>query len=310
MSDDSDVFSILVDDRRRRRIFAATCGGIYRSLDAGEGWTKMNEAKGASFRTYHLAQNLQQPNVLMAGTSAGLIKSVDSGNTWKKVSSQSTRWIAFDPAEPNRVFVATDEAGLLRSNDAGESFQPINQGFTNRHFASLRAEEDSLYVTTLYVTTLTAGGSAILRRSDLDSGWKELRAAAGTKQREMQTEFLEDDLQAQDVIATEDGDLLAATSRGLAKSRDAGLTWQLEPGMLDGTSVGALCKHPARAGVLFASTFGQIYRSNDGGGTWTPLRVGADGPDDVIALLVLPGGPDRLLALSRTRGVYAIDLPD
>lgn len=311
MPDDSDVFSILVDDRRRRRIFAATCGGIYRSLDGGAAWTRLSEAKGASIRTYHIAQNLQQPNVLLAGTSLGLIKSVDSGNTWKKVSSQSTRWIAFDPEQPNRVFIATVEAGLLRSSDGGESFQAINQGFSNRRFAGLTAVEQSLYL-----TTLTAGGSSILRRADSDAGWKEsprpkqpARQASSVHPVDGFLRFFEDDLRVHDVVTEEDGDLLAATSRGLARSHDAGLSWDLISGTLDGTSISALCRHPTLRGVLFASIFGEILLSRDGARTWTPLRVDGDRPDDVIALLVLPGSPDRLFALSRTRGVYAIDLP-
>ncbi len=314
MLDDSDVFSILVDDQRRRRIFAATCGGIYRSLDGGADWTRLSEPKGASIRTYHIAQNPLQPNVLLAGTSLELIKSVDSGNTWKKVSSQSTRWIAFDPAEPNRVFAATVEAGLQRSDDAGESFREINQGFSNRRFASLAVVENSLYV-----TTLTAGGSSILRRSDSDAAWKELRVPPQTKQPGRQaasvdlvhgfSQLLENDLWVHDVMTTEGGDLLAATSRGLARSRDAGHTWKVEPGMLDGTSLSALSRHPTRPGVLFASTFEGIFLSRDGARTWTPLAPDQERPDDVIALLVLPGSPERLLALSRRRGVYAIELP-
>ncbi len=304
MLDDSDVFSILVDDRSRKRIFAATCGGIYRSLDRGDEWTKLAQARGASYRTYHLAQNLQQPNVLLAGTSLGLIKSVDSGNNWKKLSSQSTRWIAFDPEQPNRVFIATDEAGLLRSDDGGETFQEINQGFTNRRFAELTTVENSLYV-----STLSAGGGAILRLSDSDAGWKDLRATPQPEEPATPEPFLQDNLRVHDAVTTKNGDLLAATSRGLAKSRNAGLTWHLEAGTLQGTSVSALCRHPAQPGVLFASTFGGIFLSRDGGGTWTPFTAGRGHPDDIITLLVLPGSPDRLLALSRSRGVFAIPLP-
>jgi len=303
MLDDSDVFSILVDDRRRRRIFAATCGGIYRSLDGGAGWTRLSEVKGASVRTYHLAQNPLHPNVLLAGTSLGIVKSLDSGNTWKKVSSQSTRWIAFDPAQPNRVFAATVEAGLLRSNDEGETFEAINRGFSNQLFSSMAAAEDFLYV-----TTLTARGSSTLRRPDADAEWKELRVSTYPKQPAMQAPLFLDDLGVHDAVTTEDGGLLAATSRGLAKSHDAGLTWEIEPGTLEGNSVSALCRHPERPGVLFASTSGGVFLSSDGGNTWTSLSAGGEHPDDVIALLVLPGDPDRLLALSRSRGVYAIAL--
>jgi len=314
MLDDSDVFSILVDDRRPRRIFAATCGGIYRSLDGGSGWMKLNQAKGASFRTYHIAQNPLQPSVLLAGTTLGLIKSMDGGTTWRRLTTQPTRWIAFDPVRPNRVFVATDEAGLFRSDDAGESLQAINEGFINRHFTALAIAENALVV-----TTLTPHGSSILRRSGSEPEWDEL---SGLALESMQSEMAAfagvvngipkpvlDDLWIHDAVIAEGGELLAATSRGLAKSQDGGLTWQLLRGTLEGTTVSALCRHPTRPGVLFASLFRGVFRSLDYGRTWTSLTVTDESPNDFIALLVLPGDPDRLFALSRSRGVYAMATP-
>ncbi len=311
MLDDSDVFSVLVDDRTRRRIFAATCGGIYRSLDGGEGWMKLVEATGASFRTYHIAQDPAQPNVLLAGTSLGLVKSDDSGNTWRRVSTQSTRWIAFDPARPNRVYIATDEAGLFRSDDAGESLESINRGFGNRRFLAFGAVQN-----VLYVTTLSAGGSSIFRRSDSEPGWEELldqpvpaMSATPTKQAEGVSPSLPKDIGIHDTVTTKDGDLLAATSRGLARSQDAGVTWQLVPGRLNGSTVNALYRHPTRSELLFASQYGEIFGSRDQGNTWIPLSASGEGPNDFMELLVLPGTPERLFALSRTGGVFAMMLP-
>jgi photosystem II stability/assembly factor-like uncharacterized protein len=307
MLDDSDVFSILVDDRRPHRIFAATCGGVYRSLEGGADWTKLNEAKGASFRTYHIAQNPLQPSVLLAGTALGLIKSLDGGNTWRRLTTQSTRWITFDSSRPNRVFVATDEAGLFRSDDAGESLRAINEGFTNRHFTALTSVENALYV-----NTLTPQGSSILRHSDSQPAWDELFGVApqtiGLAMVPSPKSTVSRDLWLHDAVATEGAELLAATARGLARSQDAGLTWQLMPGPLSGTTVSALCGHPTRRGVFFASLFGGVYRSLDYGRTWTPVTTSAEHPTDFIKLLVLPGHPDSLFALSRSRGVYVMAL--
>jgi hypothetical protein len=102
-------------------------------------------------------------------------------------------------------------------------------------------------------------------------------------------------------VTGEEGELLAPTSRGLAKSLDAGLTWQLVPGTLDGTTVSALCRHPTRTGVFFASLFGGIFRSLDYGRTWRSLTVIGERPNDFVALVVLPRHPDWLFALSRSR---------
>jgi photosystem II stability/assembly factor-like uncharacterized protein len=236
-----------------------------------------------------------------------LIKSMDSGNTWRKLTTRPTRWIAFDLARPNRVFVATDEAGLFRSDDAGESLVAINGGFINRRFTALAFVENALYV-----STLTPQGSSILRRSDSEPEWDELVDVAP------QASFADlanqgsqpspDDLWLHDAVTTEGAELLAATSRGLARSQDAGLTWQPVPGTLDGTTVSALCGHPARRGVFFAARFGSVFRSLDYGRTWTSVTTSAEHPNDFITLLVLPGQPDSLFALSRNRGVYVMAL--
>lgn len=313
MLDDSDVFSVLADGRDRHKFFAATCGGIYRSLDDGAAWTKLTEAKGASFRTYHIAQNPFQPAVLLAGTSLGLVKSTDGGDTWRRLTARSTRFIEFDPLRPNVVFIATDDAGLFRSDDAGETLQSINEGFGNRNFVTLTTADN-----TLYVATLTAGGTSILRRTDSESEWHEL---SGPDLQSVQAEMenlakapdgaprqVSDELRIHDVVPAEGGELLAAASRGLARSDDAGMTWELAPGMFKGTTVSALYRHPIRAGVYFASVFGEIYRSQDYGLHWTPLSANPEHPNDFIALRILPGRTDWLFALSRSRGVYAMAL--
>jgi len=51
--------------------------------------------------------------------------------TWRTLSRRSVRSVAFDPVDPRRVFVATDE-GILRSEDGGGHFTLANQGLYDR----------------------------------------------------------------------------------------------------------------------------------------------------------------------------------
>lgn len=150
MLDDSDVFSINVDTSDPLRVFASACSGIYRSENAAGLWHKMTGAVGASYRTYIIRQDPRNRNLVYAGTTFGLSKSTDAGVTWRKVSPDATRWIAFDPAKPGRIFIATDEAGLLRSDDAGETFTSVNNGFCNRQLPAFTSTPEAVVTASIY----------------------------------------------------------------------------------------------------------------------------------------------------------------
>jgi len=130
MQEDSDVFSIDVDWNRPKRLFAGACSGIYRSLDGGGTWVSLERAVGAQFRTYVVTQDPRSANVVYAGTSTGLLQSPDVGRTLRRLSPRMARSIAFDPTDPRRIFVATDQ-GILRSEDGGTHFMEANQGLGN-----------------------------------------------------------------------------------------------------------------------------------------------------------------------------------
>ena len=70
----------------------------------------------------------------------------------------------------------------------------------------------------------------------------------------------------------------------------------------------AICKHPTRAGVIFASKFSVIFISKDEGHSWENLPGGDDGTEVITELLVVPEIPDRIFALTRNHGVYSISL--
>lgn len=119
MKDDSDIFALDIDTTHPLRVFAASCGGIYRSLDGGRTWSSLERAEGGPVRTYVVTGAPDRPHVVYAGTSAGLIMSPDSGVSWYRLSSSPARAVIFDPEDPHRVLVATDE-GVLRIDDRAE----------------------------------------------------------------------------------------------------------------------------------------------------------------------------------------------
>ena len=131
MQEDSDIFSLDVDVRRRSHLFAAACSGIYRSLDGGSTWLSLERALGGQIRTYLVTRAPDRPDAVYAGTSVGLIVSRDGGANWYRLSSDATRSLAFDPDDPHRIFAATDK-GVMRIDDRGAPVRLTGNGAGQR----------------------------------------------------------------------------------------------------------------------------------------------------------------------------------
>ena len=275
------------------------------------------------------------PNVLFAGTASGLLRSNDSGTSWRRLSSDSTRSLAFDPAAPGRIFIATDEAGLFRSDDLGDVLVAVNKGFCNRNFTSLVGVAN-----TLFLGMRTSSSSVILERETGDAVWNETtpnadlapsgltrvlyasrdgrtilanteegiyRTLNAGKTWEMLRAPLEMGIYA--IVGTGSNGLLAASSRGLLKSEDLGKSWTPVSGALAWGNVRAICKHPARPEQLFASRYGMIFRTRNGGVSWTPF-LPANQSMQTIQALVVALNPECLYVLIQNRGVYRISIAE
>ncbi len=83
-----------------------------------------------------------------------------------------------------------------------------------------------------------------------------------------------------------------------------GKRWHRERSTFGTDNVRAICKDPTRKGVLFASQYGTIFRSQDSGRTWEPIQSTDDGGGTIRGLVILPESPDQLFVLIQGRGVY------
>jgi photosystem II stability/assembly factor-like uncharacterized protein len=111
-----------------------------------------------------------------------------------------------------------------------------------------------------------------------------------------------------DLTGTDHAGLIAATSRGLRISLDLGKTWRTPSQSLGESSVSAVYKHPTRPGVLFAARYGVIFSSADDGQTWLQLTPDGEELPAVRGMVVAPGIPDRLFAITQFQGVYSVPL--
>lgn len=136
--DDSDVFSIIVDPKDPKVVYASACSGIYKSMDAGAKFQKIQGIPSTARRTRVLMQDPKDLNIIFAGTTEGLFRSGDSGKTWLRTTGPEVivNDVYVDPANTNRVLLATDRGGVLSSRDGGYSFVSSNKGFSSRQITA------------------------------------------------------------------------------------------------------------------------------------------------------------------------------
>jgi len=338
MIDDTDVFSIFIDPARPSRVLASACSGIYRSENSGESWTKFAGIPATQRRTHVIRQHPNKPEVIYAGTTLGLLKSVNGGATFRMVNRMHILSMAFDPRNPDRIYLATEGSGLWRSEDAGVTSEPVNVGFVNRRVVSVAGADGALYANVIqdgnsggiYASGdggrewKMASSAAVLRDNHItklagcpsNAGFlfagnetRALRTTNGGKAwREVKLGVKAGSrLQSIACVSASSGKplLLAGTDQGLLRSPDLGLTWQAVK--LTAASIRHNVEEiyttqaaPERVAVR---TRQAVYLSEDGGTTWRALNILF--PVGLIYDLALAGGSQGAILAATASGLYA-----
>ena len=228
-----------------------------------------------------------QPNVFYVGqVDGGVWKSDDYGRTWNPIfdgeKSQSIGAIAVAPSNANVLYVASGEGlhrpdlsigdGMYRSNDAGKTWQ---------HLGLLDAEQipalavdprdpNKVFAAVLGHPYGPNEERGIFRSTDGGATWKKVL-------------YKDADTGGSDVVIDpQHPDVVYAA------------LWQSRLG-------------PWEDGNQYDGTNGGLFKSTDGGDTWTKLTKGL--PDDLVQIevAIAPSDPNRLYATLSTKheGGYA-----
>jgi len=260
-----------------------------------------------SGRATSLAIDPANPGTLYLGTAGGgLWKSTDAGAQWQPLTDTQASLVigavTVDPNNPQIVWAGTGEPdfsvdsyfgqGLLKSTDGGSNWQLIRTPFTSGDTA---ADFNAIAVQPGNSNVVLAGNTAgVYRSGDGGATWKPVISGVNAT-------VLFDRVQPNVVYAGLGS--TNATPAPIVKSTDGGLTWAAA----SGTGSGALPSNALRVALaedstgttLYAAiaqnTFtgaGYLYKSADGGATWTALSgtPGGDGPDWYrCGIVVIPG---------------------
>ncbi len=169
--------------------------------------------------------------------------------------------IAIHPTSPTTMYVGAQTGGAWKTTDGGVNWEPVAESATVRVAALGLAPDNSSRV---YLVTPRDG---VFRSDDEGTSWLQIS-----------TQDL-DGVVHGGVLLINPGntiDLLVASNRGVYRSIDGGVTWQLT--LSGGPSTG-LVRLPTNSRTVFTAiqhatdaNIAGVYRSFDSGGTWRAVE--------------------------------------
>lgn len=320
------ISSITLEPDSGTLFAGAFFGSIHASQDGGRSWERRDKGLAVD-DVYSMAWARLDGKVrLYAGTEpARLFYSDDLGLHWVELKSlrsvpsapswsfpvppniAHTKFITFDPRDPNVIYACIEQGALLKSADLGKSWIELNAvGFYRdntrsvEHFYDVhKALIDPRDPNKIYVT----GGAGLYVTFDGGGRWE----------RWMSSDWAEDVYPDAIVLNPHRPDVMfvaaaehnpsrwrSSGAPGYAggriyRSKDAGRTWEtLGNGLPERMQheFGALCLESSgdSYSLFAATTGGEVYWSEDGGESWSIIVSGLSP--------VAKKGHERLLAAS------------
>jgi photosystem II stability/assembly factor-like uncharacterized protein len=249
--------------------------GVFRSRDGGSSW----DFSGRGILSTDVTDvDFGAPGTIWCVADYNLFRSADDGLTWRRIQPDPVRshlpyQVAVDPIDRSNVFVLGSDSAFWRSGDAGATWEPGGNAGLKAYDLAVDPQTPS----TLYAS----GARGIAKSTDRGDTWTLLSAEPAL--------YYE-----VHIAPSSPSTLYAAASLGdfnwlLLRSTDAGATWTrmnfegkgilLEP---------SLAVDPLAAATVYVTDRGYIYRSTDGGNTWSqtgkpnggfayPLAISATG---------------------------------
>ena len=236
--------------------FGATGGGVWKTTDGGRTWENISDGFfGGSIGAISVSKS--DPNVIYVGggektlrgnvsSGYGVWKSVDAGKTWQQSGLPKSRHIpriAIHPTNPDIVYAAvlgniyksTQDRGVYKSTDGGKTWNKVL--FANANAGAVDLTLDPNNPRILYASTWNARRTPYSLSSGGEGSalWKSTDSGATWKE--------------------------ISKNKGFAKDTLGIIGIAVSP--VDSERIWTIVENKEKGGV---------YRSEDGGDTWTQLN--------------------------------------
>lgn len=284
-------------------LLLATHYGIYRTQDDGTTWQLvaggsnqlmvdlMEYGMTASALNPQRLYVLARPSVIPTKGIPGLYTSADQGHTWKLSIADSTISSGYPYTAtagndtPDEVYIYQSELGnlgLKRSLDDGQHFSTAGTLPFGNIFGILALPNEPGHL-------IVYGSQGIARTTDGGIKWQVVAGINGGIQ--------------EITLAAQHQPIYAAGDAGIYTSTDDGKTFKL---VYNNHPYYSLAVTPQNPQLLYGKTGTNLYRSSDGGHSWTALPHLSGGTYSVLA--IVPGDPSEIYAsLSYPTTMYRLN---
>lgn len=223
----------------------------------------------------------------------GVWKTTNAGATWVRLAdgltSTDVRDLDVSPLEPQLVVAATWDAGVFRSTTAGARWEASSTGLPDVRVPAIACHPTDQ--STVYAGLYRNG---VYRSTDGARSWAPLNNGLGTKT-----------VIALAIDPTAPQTIFAGTYDGLYRTTNGGSSWSLVAGGLPVDSVQVIAFDPVTPAVVYVGTeSGSVYRSGDGGATWSPASSGLASIGSVQDLAADPASPSTLYLGTGAAGLW------
>jgi len=285
---------------------ASATEGVFKSTDGGRSWFKTGEVKRplsaqtkVHFQALAIAIDHTSDLVIFLAMFEGLWESADGGTTWQYVELLPTylvRSLAMSPnyGEDQTLFAATYGGGILWSDDGGHTWEFRNTGLINSYpdptaFSPDYPTDGTLFCGTVWGLQKSVDGGAHWQTMTM------LGVPTFPRTFALSPAFSSDQMV---FIGTDNNETPNPryvlygeeyiSTHGFFISTDGGDTWA--PTELNGVPIHSVAVSPAFASdrtVFASSLWTGLYKSADGGTTWTSLQVTTEEPG-VFSMVLSP----------------------
>jgi photosystem II stability/assembly factor-like uncharacterized protein len=281
---EADARALILDPHRPQTLLAGTNAGLYRTEDGGDHWQRIagpfdpgNGWPGGCV-IWSLLAHPRDPQTLFVGTCPPAVyRSTDGGASWQKlpipltpecpplVYSRVTSLVA-DPEEADTLWVGVEIGGVWRSRDGGERWEALSEGLSSQDIHALALVPGQPR------RLLASTNNDLNLSTDEGATWQPQNVKAQFPYAYCRGLVTKPD--DPNVLFLGNGNGPPGTAGTLQISRDGGRAWHAaDLPTPPNSTIWTFAANAALPDLIFgAAVNGKLYRSQDGGATWTQCR--------------------------------------